>query len=167
MFENKRLIKIANDNDEIDIVIQKNYMSIYKYCYYHVGNSDVAQDITQEVFLKFLKQIDRYKEYGKLKNYLYVIAKNCIRDYIRKVKEVNLETVIERFDSGGIDKKLDQLSIWEALNFLEEVEKEIIILRYYQDLRIKDISQVMDIPASTVRYKLKNAEKILKRRLEI
>ena len=64
MFENKRLIKLTNSNDEIDQVIQKNYMSIYKYCYYHVGNSNAAQDITQEVFLKFLKHIDRYKEYG-------------------------------------------------------------------------------------------------------
>ena len=59
MFENKRLIKLTNSNDEIDQVIQKNYMSIYKYCYYHVGNSNAAQDITQEVFLKFLKHIDR------------------------------------------------------------------------------------------------------------
>lgn len=167
MFENKRLIKLTNSNDEIDQVIVINYMSIYKYCYYHVGNSNAAQDITQEVFLKFLKHIDRYKEYGKLRNYLYVIAKNCIRDYLRKAKQVNLETVIEGFDSGGIDRKLEQLNIWEAINSLEEIEKEIIILRYYQDFRIKDISQVMGIPASTARYKLKNAEKSLKRRLEI
>jgi RNA polymerase sigma factor (sigma-70 family) len=119
MFENKRLIKLTNSNDKIDQVIQNNYMSIYKYCYYHVGNSDPAQDITQEVFLKFLKHVDRYKEYGKLRNYLYVIAKNCIRDYLRKAKQVNLETVIEGFDSGGIDRKLEQLNIWEAINSLE------------------------------------------------
>ena len=86
---------------------------------------------------------------------------------MRKAKQVNLETVIEGFDSGGIDRKLEQLNIWEAINSLEEIEKEIIILRYYQDFRIKDISQVMGIPASTVRYKLKNEEKSLKRRLEI
>ena len=103
MFENKRLIKLTNSNDEIDQVIQKNYMSIYKYCYYHVGNSNAAQDITQEVFLKFLKHIDRYKEYGKLRNYLYVIAKNCIRDYLRKAKQVNLETVIEGFIGAALD----------------------------------------------------------------
>ena len=52
---------------------------------------------------------------------------------MRKAKQVNLETVIEGFDSGGIDRKLEQLNIWEAINSLEEIEKEIIILRYYQD----------------------------------
>ncbi|RGG24842.1 hypothetical protein DWY40_13930, partial [Ruminococcus sp. AF25-17] len=60
---------------------------------------------------------------------------------------------------------LEQLNIWEAINSLEEIEKEIIILRYYQDFRIKDISQVMGIPASTVRYKLKNVIKISESRI--
>ncbi|MFQ7288770.1 MAG: RNA polymerase sigma factor [Lacrimispora saccharolytica] len=50
---------------------------------------------------------------------------------------------------------------------MDDLDKEIIILRYYQELRIKDISQIIDIPASTVRYKLKNAEKALKNRLEL
>lgn len=169
MFENKRWRKIAIDKDKIDALIQENYMSIYKYCFYHVHNRDVAQDITQDVFLKFIKEIERYREYGKLKNYLYVIARNSIRDYARKIKEADLETGFEteKYDDGGIDKKIDQLSVWEALSSLEELEKEILILRYYQDFKIKEISEIMGIPASTIRYKLKNAEKTLKSRLEL
>lgn len=80
---------------------------------------------------------------------------------------MNLKLVEEEYDDGGIDKKLMQMSIWEALDSLDDLDKEIIILRYYQELRIKDISQIIDIPASTVRYKLKNAEKALKNRLEL
>lgn len=52
MFENKRLIKLTNSNDEIDQVIQKNYMSIYKYCYYHVGNSNAAQEYNSGSFFE-------------------------------------------------------------------------------------------------------------------
>lgn len=95
MFENKQWRKIAIDKDKIDALIQENYMSIYKYCFYHVHNRDVAQDITQDVFLKFIKEIKRYREYGKLKNYLYVIARNSIRDHARKIKEIDLETDFE------------------------------------------------------------------------
>ncbi len=167
MLENKIFKKLVIDKDMAEVIIRENYICIYKYCFYHLGDRDVAQDITQDVFLKFLKEIDKYREYGKLKNYLYVIAKNSIRDYIRKTKEISLYTVSENCDSGGIDRKLDQISVWEALNSLEETEKDIVILRYYQDMRIKGISQVMDIPASTVRYKLKSAEKKLKKRLEM
>jgi RNA polymerase sigma factor (sigma-70 family) len=169
VFENKQWRKIAIDKDKIDALIQENYMSIYKYCFYHVHNRDVAQDITQDVFLKFIKEIERYREYGKLKNYLYVIARNSIRDHARKIKEIDLETDFEaeKYDDGGIDKKIEQLSVWEALSSLEELEKEILILRYYQDHIIKEISEIMGMPASTIRYKLKNAEKTLKSRLEL
>lgn len=167
MFEKKLVKKLIFDEGEIETLILENYKCIYRYCFYHVRNREVAQDITQDVFLKFIKEIDRYKEYGRLKNYLYVIAKNSIRDYIRKTKNVNLKLVEEGYDDGGIDKKLMQMSIWEALDSLDDLDKEIIILRYYQELRIKDISQIIDIPASTVRYKLKNAEKTLKNRLEL
>ena len=167
MFEKKLVKKLIFDEGEIETLIQENYKCIYRYCFYHVRNREVAQDITQDVFFKFIKEIDRYKEYGRLKNYLYVIAKNSIRDYIRKTQNVNLKLVEEEDDDGGIDKKLMQMSIWEALDSLDDLDKEIIILRYYQELRIKDISQIIDIPASTVRYKLKNAEKTLKNRLEL
>lgn len=167
MLENKRLRKLVFEQGEIETLIRENYMRIYKYCFYHVANRDVAQDITQDVFLKFVKELDRYKEYGKLSNYLYVIAKNSIRDYMRKRKDANLEVIAERSDDGGIDKKIDQICIWKALNSLDKLEKDIVVLRYYQELRIKDIAQIVNLPASTIRYKLKNAEKILKKRLEL
>ena len=96
-------------------------------------------------------------------------GRNSIRDHPRKIKEIDLETDFEaeKYDDGGIDKKIEQLSVWEALSSLEELEKEILILRYYQDHIIKEISEIMGMPASTIRYKLKNAEKTLKSRLEL
>ena len=60
----------------------------------------------------------------------------------------------------------ERVEIREALVALESPDREIVLLRYYQDLKIKDIAAVMGMPASTVRYRLKTAEKELKRRLE-
>lgn len=53
----------------------------------------------------------------------------------------------------------------EALDALEPEERELIILRYYQEMRLKDIAAVMEMPVSTARYKLKQAEKILREKL--
>ena len=53
MFENKRIRELSYDEKKIDALIRENYIPIYKYCFYHVGNKEVAQDITQDVFLKF------------------------------------------------------------------------------------------------------------------
>lgn len=121
------------------------------------------------MFLKFLNNLDRYRDYGKIKNYLYVIAGNLIRNYYKKPKEVCIadagnqeETVPDH--AGDI---LDRLMVMDALSVLDQTEKDIVILRYYQDQRIRDISRILGIPASTVRYKLKNAEKQLKSTLEL
>ena len=57
--------------------------------------------------------------------------------------------------------------VMDALSTLEKTEKDIVILRYYQELRLRDISRILGIPASTVRYKLKNAEKQLRNRLDL
>lgn len=165
MFENKRLRNLSYDEEKIDALIRENYIYIYKYCFFHVGNKEAAQDITQDVFLKFIKELEHYCEYGKLKNYLYVVAKNSIKDYFRKSKETDLEDVKEESYDGGLTEVPERLDILKALECLELLDKELIILRYYQELRIRDIAQIVNMPVSTVRYKLKNAEKVLKVRL--
>ncbi|MFQ7552856.1 MAG: RNA polymerase sigma factor [Blautia marasmi] len=54
----------------------------------------------------------------------------------------------------------------EIIRELPELEKELILLRYYQNLRLAEIAQVVSLPVSTVRYKLKNAEKYIKTKWE-
>lgn len=152
----------------LEKLIADNYEDIYRYCCYHLGQRQTAEDITQEVFLKFLNNLDSYKDYGKIKNYLYVIAGNLIKNYFKKPKEVCADE-IEGQEEGAqddTDNILDRMMILDALSALEKTEKDIVILRYYQDLRIKDISRITGIPPSTVRYKLKRAEEILRERLE-
>lgn len=170
MLENKKIEKLLFDKTKAEAFIRDNYEKIYKYCFYHLGNRELAQDITQEVFLKFIRNIDCYSEYGKLSNFLYVIARNTITDDFRKRNRLDISELAEEQedDSGGqMDVLLERLSIEAALEELEKAEKEIVLLRYYQELKIRDIARILEMPASTVRYKLKKAEKYLKTRLEL
>lgn len=172
-------------------LIAENYGDIYKYCYRLLKDKILAEDITQDVFLKFMNSMERYHEYGKMKNYLYVIAGNAVRDYLKKASTV-YETATDiqeeafrknasslRGNQGNpavsygtashgvkeIDGLLDRIVVMEALDALEPEERELIILRYYQEMRLKDIAAVMEMPVSTARYKLKQAEKILREKL--
>lgn len=162
--------RIIYDEENKDRLIRENYADIYAYCFRHLGHRETAEDITQETFLRFLRNVERYREYGKIKNYLYVIAGNVIRDHYRKPKELPVEK--EMYTEGksmpdmDVEHAAERVEIREALAALESPDREIIILRYYQELKIKDIAAVMNMPASTVRYRLKTAEKELKRRLE-
>lgn len=153
----------------LEKLITNHYGEIYRYCYYHLNQRQMAEDITQEVFLKFLSNLDSYKDYGKIKNYLYVIAGNLMKNYFKKPKEIcgGEFTALEEAKTDDIDNILDKVMLMDALSDLEKTEKDLVILRYYQDLRIKDISKIAGIPASTVRYKLKHAEKILRERMEM
>ena len=64
------------------------------------------------------------------------------------------------------EKIVERLYIADKLASMDELDRELLILRYYQELRIKDISIILDMPVSTVRYKMKSAEKKLKLSLE-
>ena len=65
-----------------------------------------------------------------------------------------------------VEYAAERVEIREALAALDSPDREIVILRFYQELKVKDIAGVMNMPASTVRYRLKTAEKELRRRFE-
>lgn len=151
----------------LEKLITDNYKEIYRYCFFRLNHRQAAEDITQEVFLKFLDSLDSYRDYGKIRNYLYVIAGNLIKNYHKKPGETCVGEIGDGEEAqDGTDRIVDRVMVQEALSVLEKTEKEIVILRYYQDLRIKDISRIMGMPASTVRYRLKAAERILKEKLK-
>ncbi|WP_368321720.1 RNA polymerase sigma factor [Mediterraneibacter gnavus] len=108
----------------------------------------------------------RCNKYGKLKNYLYVVAKYTIKDFFRKRCETTEKLEVESSCDGGLDNVPLQVDIWREIQRLDPLDKELIILRYYQDLRVKDIAQIVNLPTSTVGYKIKRIEKLLKLRLE-
>lgn len=165
VFENKKIQNLFLNEEKVEDLIRRYYSDIYKYCFFHLGNREIAEDITQEVFLKFLKSLDSYREYGKLKNYLYVVAKNTIRDFQRKKYEITEEPEVEASCDGALDNIPLQIDIWREIQMLDSLDKELIILRYYQNFKVKDIAQIVNIPPSTVGYKIKKIEKILKNRL--
>ena len=90
--EDKELIyKIQHGNKELlEILIEKYYDDIYRFCYYKTGNSSLSYYLTQETFLKLIKYIGTYKHRGKFKSYLITIAMNVCNTYFDENK-VELE----------------------------------------------------------------------------
>jgi RNA polymerase sigma factor (sigma-70 family) len=171
MSEKKILKNIRSGRqDSLEILIKEYYRDIYAYCYCRVEDRQTAQDLTQDVFLRFLQNLDSYEHTGKLKNYLYVTAGNLIKDHYKKRKEVLLEEEDMQQTAGGFSSGTenisDRLTLQEIIRGLPEPEKELILLRYYQNLRLSDIAGIVSMPVSTVRYRLKLAEKYIKTRWE-
>lgn len=74
----------AGDEEACERLVRKYYPSIYQYCLLHIYDTYEAEDLTQEVFARAFASLDRYREYGKVKNYLYTIAGNVVKIIIRR-----------------------------------------------------------------------------------
>lgn len=167
--EEKELIyRIQHGEKELlEKLIQKYYDDIYRFCYYKTGNALLSYDLTQETFLKLIKYIGNYRDKGKFKGYLITIAINVCNTYFYK-NNINLEELDgnQNYDfksSNELNKIEEKDIVVQALNELPEKQKEVIILRYYEDLKIKDISRILDEKVPTVKSRLKQGiEKLIR-----
>ena len=154
------------EEDAFDKLIRKYYEEILKYCTYHCFDSEYARDLTQETFLRFFANLSAYQYCGKTKNYLYTIAGNLCKNYYKKKKE-------DVMDKEGLQAKagaaadpfagvLDQMEMQAALAGLSEEFREVLILYYFQELKLKEIAGVLGIGLPLVKYRMRQAKQQLK-----
>ncbi len=153
------------DDASFDIFVRKYYEDILKYCRYHCMDEKYAEDLTQETFLRFFKNLSDYHHKDKAKNYLYTIAGNLCCNYLKKKKETLFEDeqVAERelTATSPEESVLNDIAIKTALYQLQEEYREVIILFYFQELKIKEIAEVLQIGVPLVKYRLKQAKEKL------
>lgn len=155
------LQKIKNGkSDASEQLIKKYYSSIYQYCLLHTHDRNYAEDLTQETFLHFFASLEKYKEYGKTKKYLYRIAGNIIKNFYIKKKEILVEQFPEIIEESmkGVEIRLD---IEKAVQYLPDEIKDTAILFFFQGLKQKEIAQILDIKLSLVKYRVSKAKKLL------
>lgn len=161
--------KIKNGDSNIaEQIVSENYDAIYKYCYFKVGNSEDAQDITQEVFLNFVRNINTYSDRGKPRAFLYTIAKNLCINWIKKNKTEYLESTKEIIDisaSEHIDNISDKITLKHIIDNLPKEQQEVIVLKYGHDLKINEIATIIGKSRFTVRYRINLALLAIKSKL--
>lgn len=138
---------------------EAQYDKIYRYCYYKVNNAAVAEDITQETFLRFLEN-NTYKENGKELNYLYIIARNlCIDEYRKRVTE---ELPEELALDGTEDSIVEGLDMRRALLKLTAMERELVLLKFVNEVPVKVICELYECSRFALNRRLKQVLKKLR-----
>ena len=158
--------KIRNgDNQAGNQLVEKYYSSMYQYCFLHTHNQEYAEDMVQETFVRFFGALMNGAEIGKAKSYLYSIAGNIINNYYKKTKEILLDQLpdIEKDNLSEIEIRLD---VERALDLLPEEIKETAILFFFQGLKQKEISDLLHIKLSLVKYRVSKAKELLSKQLE-
>lgn len=157
------------DENAFDVFVRKYYPEILNYCNYHCPDTSTAEDLTQETFLRFFEKLSDYRYMGKTKNYLYTIAGNLCRDSYKKIRESLLEEqsleIQDCLHPPETDELLNRLTIKAALDRLPAELREVIILYYFQELKLTEISSTLQIGLPLVKYRVKQAKTHLERLL--
>ena len=153
--------------------MRKYYQSIYQFCCRRLnGDIDTATDITQEVFLKLLENIQSVRKIGKFQNYLLTIAVNSCNNYFKKAKPVYVGLEVMEDAEGtdnaleGMEQKELKAAVQSAISTLPDLQKEVIILRFYHDLKIREIAEITNVSIPTVKSRLQQGMNKLERYLD-
>ncbi|WP_239617977.1 sigma-70 family RNA polymerase sigma factor [Cohnella mopanensis] len=160
----------AQQGDEIAYLeLYRQYEEdIYRTAYVYVGNQEDALDIVQETAYRSYKFIAKVREPQYFKTWLIKIAISCSIDLLRKRKR-EVEWKSEYYDSITAIDEGDlplALSLKDLIELLDIEEKHVVILRFYYDYTISELSEIMNIPLGTGKTLLYRALRKLRKRVE-
>lgn len=154
-------------------LVNKYYTKIFSYCVRRcLGNRILAADLTQDIFLKVIENIENYKFRGKFFNYLFTIAVNvCNNDSTKKrLIQIRFNEKEIKFNSEptltSIITQENKNKIQIALNKLPAIQREALILKYYHDLKVKSIAKVTGTGISTSQSRINQGLKKLRNLLD-
>jgi len=148
---------------EIEDYIVKNKEMHYRIAYSYVKNKDDALDIVQESIYKAISSIESLKDYTYLKTWFCKILTNTSLDFLRKRKRVILgdEEFLSIYNLGVCDQYED-IDLKKALEELPHNYRSIIILRYFEDFKIKEVAEILDENINTIKSRLYSGLKKLR-----
>lgn len=167
---------ISGREDSFEELVRRYQRPIVSYVYRMCGNYDAALDVTQEVFIKVYKSLDRYSSEYKFSTWLYKIAHNATIDFLRRnshhfqsLEHENADGTFEfqiesKRDTPEKEQENSELrnEIEIVVNCLPVVYKELILLRHSQDLSYDEISEITNLPLGTVKNRLFRARDLMR-----
>lgn len=169
------LLRVKNKDKEAygkfyDLYVER----IYRFIFFKVNSAADAQDLTSEVFLKIWQYVRNDKEIENLNSFIYMVARNCVIDFYRQqVKKKENESAADESlapiidEAGDVHKKISNIadfqSLLKNLRNLKDEYREVIILRYLDELSIKEISDILKKSNLSIRVLLHRAMEALKK----
>jgi len=164
----------------MDPLLQEAYLTAYdehaealfRHCYFRVYSRERAEDLVQETFVKVWDYLQKGNTVDNLKAFLYRVATNLIIDESRKKKEMSLEAVLENTPAleprvegrGKVETKLMHATTVEMMQELSHDHREVLAMRYIDDLDVAEIAEILEITPNNVSVRLNRAMDALKKK---
>lgn len=158
-----------------EILLQRHQRSIHDFILRSVGtyNTAVAEDLTQETFLRVVKQASTYEQRAKFTTWLFTLARNLCIDHSRRMKHRRARSLDQQDDEGhslldrtankdlAVDRRVIssqlQQRLMQAIDSLPDDQREVFLLREHADLGFKEIAEVVGINENTVKSRMRYA----------
>ncbi len=171
------------NNQAFDILLSRNQSKLFSYILFVVHNQDLANDIFQETFVKVITRLQehRYVDSGKFLAWIMRIAHNVIMDWYRDSRAQNIVEMNEGNDlsnvniCGTTDFNIEDRFVNEQvmrdvktmIRLLPPSQREIVFMRYYQEMSFKDIAETTGVSINTalgrMRYAILNMRRMAKK----
>lgn len=160
----------SQDSRLVEVLYERYADKVYRRCISFVKEASIAEDLTHDIFIKVYLNLGRFKQKSKFSTWLYSITYNFCVDYVRKKQKDN---VVDMEDKEGeitgrdIDTAddLDHIALDRLTELLEQLKSEdklILLMKYRDDMSIKDIQVAFNISESAVKMRIKRAKEKLK-----
>jgi RNA polymerase sigma factor (sigma-70 family) len=161
---------LEGDIEAYGLLMDTYQHGLFRHIYAMTKDSDLAEDICQESFIKAFQSLSKYDSNYKFSTWLYRIAINKTYDHFRKRKEVpfdeSIQIVEEEYGLYESDRKQRENQVRAAIERLSPNYRTAISLYYWRQFKYEQIAEIMDIPVNTVRTWLHRAKSILKEELD-
>lgn len=143
-----------------------NKESFYRLAYSYVQNPEDALDIVQDSIQKAITANTLIDEKA-IKSWFYKIVVNTSLDFLRRRKKMKVadDTTIQLYSQGHIDHYKD-MDLHQALNELPPDYRSVIVLRYFEDLKIEEVAHILDLNINTTKTRIYRGLEILRVQLE-
>jgi RNA polymerase sigma factor (sigma-70 family) len=145
--------------------VREHYTPVYRYLLYLSGQSDLAEDLTQETFLQGWRRLDTFQGRGSLRSWLYRIAH---REFLHRQQcrqaALGLDGMVE-VAAPDATAWMDSVELREVIDRLPLAQREVVLLHYLEGYSSAEIARIVEVPAGTVRYRLSQAREHLRQAL--
>ncbi|MBK9926953.1 MAG: RNA polymerase sigma factor [Anaerolineales bacterium] len=168
---------LAQNDAAIETLIHQYEAGVFRFALSIVGNQADAHEVTQETFIAALRSLHTYQEKKSFNAWLYTIALNHSRSLLRKRKVLEklqatttllFRNELQRQSSPEetVIQTEKEAVVWNELNKMDEMHRIVVILRYFQELSIAEIAEVLNINEGTIHSRLHTARERLRKVLQ-
>ena len=170
-------IVATNDTHLFAVLYDRFSKVVYNKCYGFSKSKEEAEDLTHDVFIRLFVKLKTFKGNSKFSTWLYSFTYNFCVNYVQRnahKKKEKVTVVTDNIKDDDISQEIDDATLFElkseklakVLSLIDPADKMILLMKYQDDMSIKEIQQVLEVGESAVKMRIKRAKQKVVRTYE-